>query len=73
MNHQKSELYFLLIILAGIFTLTFFIFKPFLYALILAIVFAAVFGPIHKKILAITRGKRGFAALLTTILVLNDL
>ncbi len=70
MNHQKSELYFLLIFLAGIFVLTFFIFKPFLYALISAIVFATVFDPIHKGTLTITREKKGLAALIATISVL---
>jgi predicted PurR-regulated permease PerM len=70
MNHQKSELYFLLTLLAGIFVLTFFIFKPFLYALILAIVFATVFAPFHKKVLTITRERRGLAALLATVSVL---
>ncbi len=70
MNHQKSELYFLLILLAGIFVLAFFIFKPFLYALILAIVFATVFEPLHKKMLAMTREKMGLAALLATVSVL---
>ena len=58
MNHQKSELYFLLILLSGIFVLAFFIFKPFLYALILAIVFATVFGPVHKRAL-ILREREG--------------
>jgi len=70
MNHSRSELYFLLILLAGIFVLTFFIFRPFLYALILAMVFATVFAPFHKKALAITRERRGLAALLATISVL---
>lgn len=69
-NHQKSELYFLLILLTGIFVLAFFIFKPFLYALILAIVFATVFGPLYKKILIITRDRKGLAALLATTSVL---
>ena len=69
-NHQKSELYFLLILLTGIFVLTFFIFKPFLYALILAIVFATVFEPVHKMALVITRERKGLAALLATISVL---
>src|SRR3989344_7544184 len=69
-NHQKSELYFLLVLLAGIFILAFFIFKPFLYALILAIVFATVFGPLHKKILAMTQDRKGVAAFLATISVL---
>ena len=70
MNHQKSELYFLLILLVGIFILAFFIFKPFLYALILAIVFATVFEPLHKKILAMTRERKGLSALLATVAVL---
>ena len=70
MNHQKSELYFLLVLLTGIFILAFFIFKPFLYALILAIVFATVFEPLHKKMLAMTRDRKGLAALLTAIFVL---
>ena len=68
-NHQKSELYFLLILLAGIFVLTFFIFKPFLYALIFAMVFATVFAPFHKRALAITRERKGLAALIATISV----
>src|SRR3989338_3772569 len=70
MNHQKSELYFLLILLAGIFVLAFFIFKPFLYALILAIVFATVFEPVHKKVFAIMRERKSLAAFLATISVL---
>src|SRR3989344_4070477 len=70
MNHSKTELYFLLILFAGISAITFFIFKPFLYALILAIVFATVFGPVHKKALILMRERRGPAALLATLSVL---
>ncbi len=70
MNHQKSELYFLLILLAGIFVLAFLIFKPFLYALILAMVFATVFEPVHKRVLAITRERKSLAAFLATVSVL---
>ncbi len=66
----SNGIYFLLVLLAGIFVLAFFIFKPFLYALILAIVFAIVFEPLHKKILAMTRDRKGLAALLTAISVL---
>src|SRR3989344_3715774 len=69
MNHLKSELYFLTILLAGIFILAFFIFKPFLYALTLAIIFATVFRPLYKKILTVTRDRKGFSALLATISV----
>ena len=70
MTHQKSELYFLLILLTGIFVLTFFIFQPFLYVLILAVVFATVFEPVHKRALAITRQRKSLAAFLATISVL---
>lgn len=66
MNHQKSELYFLFILLVSISILTFFIFKPFLYALILAIVFSTIFGPVHKRILTLTSEKKGLSALLST-------
>lgn len=70
MNHQRSELYFLLILLTGVFILAFFIFKPFLFALILAIVFTTVFQPLHRKILVTTQERRGLAAFLATVAVL---
>ena len=70
MKHQKSEFYFLLILLTGIFVLAFFIFKPFLYPLILAVVFATVFGPVYRKILLAMGGRKNLSALLTTTLIL---
>lgn len=70
MHHHKSELYFLLAILTGVFVLVFFVFKPFLYALILAMVFTTVFAPIHKKLLVLTHENKGLSALLSTIAVL---
>ncbi|MFZ2969820.1 MAG: AI-2E family transporter, partial [Minisyncoccia bacterium] len=70
MNQTSNGVYFLLILLAGIFILVFFILKPFLFALILAIVFATVFEPLHKKALVMTRGKEGLAALIATVSVL---
>ena len=36
--NTTNGIYFLLLLLAGIFSLAFFVFKPFLYALILAVV-----------------------------------
>jgi len=70
MNHQKSELYFLLVLLAGIFVLAFLIFKPFIYALVLAMVFATVFAPVHRRALVWCGGKNSLAALISTIIVL---
>lgn len=68
--HPRSELYFLLVLLSGIFVLTFYIFKPFLFALILAIVFATVFERAHNRVLGLVWEKKWLAALLTSVGVL---
>lgn len=70
MNERKPQLYFLLAALAGTFILVFFIFRPFLYALTLAVFFATVFQPIHKKIVSMTYGRRGLSALITILVVI---
>lgn len=70
MSYQKSELYFLVTLLVGIGIITFLIFKPFLYALILGVIFATVFSPVHKRVLSALRENRGLSALLTTAFVL---
>jgi len=70
MNPHKSELYFLLFLLLTVLILGFFLFKPFIYVLILAVVFATVFDPLHQKILVWTRGRKILSALLSTISVL---
>jgi len=49
--------------------ISFFVFRPFIYSLILAIVFTTVFSSTHKKILNITHQNKGLAAFLTTLLV----
>ncbi len=70
MNRPKTELHFLLILLIGASVLAFFIFKPFLFVLILALIFATVFWPLHEKALGITRERSALAALLSTLCVL---
>lgn len=70
MTYQKSEFYFLLTLITGVLALSFLIFKPFLYTLIMAVIFATVFMPVHRKMLAATREKSGLAALLSVTFVL---
>lgn len=70
MNHQKTKLHFLFILLVLIVVLSFYIFRPFIYTLIMAIVFATIFGSTHKKLLVITRESKGLSALLATAFVL---
>jgi len=70
MTYQKLELYFLFVLIALVGVLVFFIFKPFLYALALAVIFATVFDPVHKRIINIIPERRGLSAVLTTAFVL---
>lgn len=70
MSYQKSETYFLFTLLAVMSVIVFLIFKPFLYALILAVIFATVFYPIHRWVVAILKDQDRLAALFTTTLVL---
>jgi predicted PurR-regulated permease PerM len=54
----------------GTFILAFFIFQPFLYALVLAVVFAIVLQPIYQKIVRLTNGRQEISALMTVIFVI---
>lgn len=69
MKHQQTERYFLLALLGGALVLTFFLFKPFVYALALALVLATVCAPIFRSFLNLTGGSRGVAAFLATLTV----
>lgn len=68
MAHNKLQLPFLLILLTGILLISFFILKPFLAPLALAIVFAVVFHPVYKNLLVSFKGREGSAALVTLTL-----
>lgn len=70
MENNKLQNYFLFTILAIVFVLVFFIFKPFLTPLILAIVFAVVFRPVHEKILSYSNGRKSLSAIATTVIIL---
>jgi len=70
MRHHKSELYFLSALFIGVVVLVFFVFRPFLYATLLAILIATIFSPLYRKILTLVQGNRGLAALLTILLVI---
>ena len=69
MNNHIIRPYFLLVLLTGTFILAFFVFRPFLYALILAAIFAIVFHRFHREIITIIRHE-AIAALCTTIIII---
>lgn len=70
MNKDKNEIYFLGALLFFVLFISVFIFKPFIYALILAGVFATIFSTLHNRILVSVKGRRGLASILSTLVVL---
>jgi len=68
MIHRKLQMQFLLILLAGTLVVSFFIFRPFLVPLALAVVSAVVLQPLYKGILSRV-GNRGALASLATVLI----
>ena len=69
MDNKKVQHYFLLSFLLGALILVFFILRPFIYVIILALVCAIFFEPVHKKILHFLRNNRVLAALITTAII----
>ena len=69
MNNQNLQPYFLLFLLTGTFLLSFLIFRPFVYVLIMAAVFAVVFRPLHQKIINLTGGRQSLSAFITVFTV----
>ena len=70
MPPKALSFYFLLALLAGMFTVAFFIFKPFFAPIVLAAVFAIVFQKPYKKIKEAVQGRTAVAAALTTVFIL---
>jgi predicted PurR-regulated permease PerM len=66
---RTSGLYFLLASLGLVFVLVFFIFRPFLYSLIFAAVFATAFYPMYQVIMKATRDCSRISALSTVLIV----
>src|SRR3989344_5702870 len=67
---DKLQLYFFLLALLAVLVLAFFIFLPYLNALILAAVFAILFRPLHRQFKRWTGGHEAAAAFCTLIVVL---
>jgi len=69
MEKHKLQAYFLLTVLLITLVVSFFIFKPFLYTLILAGIFGIIFKPIYKRISKVTGKYKGLASLLTILII----
>lgn len=66
-NYSMYFLAFLLVVLA---VLTFFIFKPFVTAIIMAAILAVAFDRPNRFLLKISRGQRSLSALVTSIVII---
>jgi len=68
MTYNQLQLYFFLTLLAGNLVLSFFLFKPFLGALVLAATFAVIFDPLYRQLRTAVRYE-SLAAILTIAIV----
>jgi predicted PurR-regulated permease PerM len=70
MTSEKPRLYFFLVLLSLSLILSFLVFRPFLYSLILAMVFAIIFQPLYQRVLKWVKGQAWLAAFLTIIILI---
>ncbi|MEX1997994.1 MAG: AI-2E family transporter [Candidatus Andersenbacteria bacterium] len=70
MKYTKLQIRFFLSLLFGISVLAFFVFRPYLGAVVLAATFAVIFYPLYRRILGLVGGRENVAATLTTVCVL---
>jgi len=69
MGNLKPQYYYLMVLLTGAILVVFLIFRPFFYSILIAMIFAVVFNPVHQKVLGYTRQRRGVAAVITTVII----
>lgn len=69
-HSQEHSFYFLLGLIALTAVFVFFIFQPFLYVLVLAMVFAVVFQPLYGKILKAVGGREAIAAFIAAAIII---
>lgn len=70
MQRDTLQTSFFFLLLFGMVVLAFFIFSPYLSALVLAAVFAVIFQPLYRTILRLVNQRKNIAALLTTLCIL---
>lgn len=69
MNVHKLQVGFFIVLMSVISILTFFIFKPFLSMLFVALVFAIIFNPFYKKILILLKDRKNIASFISVVAV----
>jgi predicted PurR-regulated permease PerM len=67
---NKVQHYFFLILFVGVLIVIFFILRPFLSALVLALALSIAFKPVYNRIVRLIGGKGTLAALITVVLII---
>ncbi len=70
MQLKSLNVYFFFLLFLGVGAVVFFIFQPFLTAMVAAAILAALFEPTYDTLMRWTRDRRGTSALLTCLLVI---
>lgn len=70
LHERKLEVYLFFILLVVALYVVFSIFSPYLYAIILAGIFAVIFSPVHRKISKYLHKHKGLSAFLTVLAVI---
>jgi len=70
MNTQNLQTYFLFALLVGVLTVSFFIFRPFIYAIALAAASAVVFQPVYRRLLKLMPNKAWLASIIATLAII---
>ena len=69
MDHKNYSAYFLILVLLVLSVLTFYVFKPFLTAIIVATILAVIFQKPYNFFIKITKKRKGLSALITSLAV----
>ncbi len=69
MNFKNYNIYFFFLLLIGVSTLAFFLFKPFFVPFLLAAILAKLFYPFYRWLLKVTGDKRGISSIITCLVV----
>ncbi len=67
---NKLQYHFFLVLLIGVLVIMFYIFRPFLGPIILALSFSVLFRPLYKRILKNVGNRANIAALISVLIIL---
>lgn len=70
MQNKKIQLYFFYALLLGVLIVAFFIFRPFLSSLVLAVILATVFYPLYEKLLPRLGNRKNLTAFILVLFII---